>query len=190
RFAAFAANVGVPAAVLQAAMRKVGDRYGTDSMAPLDTPLTTEEDWARQVTDAVREDTGAVIDLSRFGERWFAGRPPNSSWVRALRDLRERGAFVGLLSNMPPSWDEQWRRMVSAELFDDVVLSFQVGCRKPDAEIFALAADRCGIPAADCVLVDDLATNCAGARAAGWHAVHFTDSAAAAAELDRQGVCA
>jgi putative hydrolase of the HAD superfamily len=142
------------------------------------------------VAAVVLADSGVAVDLSRFGERWFAGRPPNHSWVRRLREFRERGVFVGLLSNMPPSWDEQWRRMVSPELFDDVVLSFQVGSRKPDPEIFALAVRRCGVPAEECVLVDDLPENCAGARATGWQAVHFTDADAAATELDRQGVFA
>ncbi|QIZ37343.1 HAD family phosphatase [Saccharopolyspora sp. ASAGF58] len=188
-FAGFAAQAGAPPAVLWAAMQNVAARYGVDDvMAPLDTPLTTEADWARQVTAVVREDTGAEVDLSRLGERWFAGRPANSSWVGTLRKLREQGVFVGLLSNMPPSWDEQWRRMVSPELFDSVVLSYEVGSRKPEAAIFGLAVERCGFPVGECVLVDDMAKNCAGARETGWQAVHFTSSDDAAAELDRQRV--
>ncbi|WP_346538212.1 HAD family phosphatase [Micromonospora sp. DPT] len=181
----FCLRVGVAPDLLLAAMRTVGDSYGTDPMAPLDTPLVAEETWARQVETVLAERYGVVADLSRFGERWFAGRPANQSWVRWLRRARRKGVFVGMLSNMVPSWDAQWRRMVPADgTFDDVVMSFEVGHRKPDPEIFHLAAARAGVPAGECLLVDDLPENCAGARAAGWQAVEFTGTDEAVALLE------
>jgi putative hydrolase of the HAD superfamily len=56
--------------------------------------------------------------------------------------------------------------------------------RKPSPEIFALALERSGTRPDETVFVDDLAGNCAGARAVGWTAIHFTDTTAAVAELD------
>jgi putative hydrolase of the HAD superfamily len=124
-------------------------------------------------------------DLSDFAEKWFADRPPNEPWVRYLRTLRGRGCFVGMLSNMVPCFEPYWRAMVPPDgLFDDLVLSHEVGTRKPERTIFDLAAGRAGVPAGRCVLVDDLEPHCAAARAVGWHAVHFVTADAAAAELD------
>ncbi|MCA1655126.1 MAG: HAD-IA family hydrolase [Pseudonocardiaceae bacterium] len=181
----FCARAGLTPDQFSAAMRTIGDRYGTDPMAPLDTPLITEAAWSAQMTEVLRVDHGMHVDLSGFAAKWFADRATNRRWVEWMRGLRERGVFVGLLSNMVPSWDEYWRTMVSAdELFDDLVLSFEVGCRKPDAAIFDLAAARAGFASGECVLVDDLAVNCAGAEAAGWQSVQFTDTSAVIATLE------
>jgi putative hydrolase of the HAD superfamily len=49
--------------------------------------------------------------------------------------------------------------------------------------MFALAAARAGVRPAECVLVDDLEANCAGAIAAGWRAIRFEDDEQAGAEL-------
>ncbi len=165
-------------------MAEVGRMYGTDSMGPLDIPLIDEGTWAKEVELVLAEQYGIATDLSDFGEHWFDGRPPNREWVGYLRGLRERGVFVGMLSNMPPAWEPQWRRMVSEDLFDAVVVSHREGSRKPEPEIFAAAAKAAGRPASRCVLIDDLEKNVAGAYAAGWQAVLFTGAAEVSRRLD------
>jgi putative hydrolase of the HAD superfamily len=189
---AFCARYDLPPEALVTAMTEVARRYGTDDlMLPLDTPLVTEEEWLGQVGEVLRERYQISLRLTTMADAWFGDRAANLPWVDELRRARESGVFVGMLSNMVPAWDPYWRRMVDAEeLFDDVVLSFEVGHRKPDPEIFELAAKRAGVLPRESVFVDDLATNCAGAAAAGWRAVHFTDTATAAAavqELLRSG---
>lgn len=179
----FCANHNLKRDEFLAAMAAVGKRYGThDPMEPLDTPLVSEEAWLKQVSDEL----GGALPLTSMADEWFGGRDTNSAWVEALRGLRRKGIGVGLLSNMVPAWDAHWRRMVDVgELFDDVVLSFEVRHRKPDEEIFTLAAQRAGVPPSECVLVDDLAKNCAGAEAAGWRSIHFTGTESAVDELRR-----
>jgi putative hydrolase of the HAD superfamily len=183
-FRSFTERYGVPGHALREAMAEVGRAYGTDSMGPLDIPLVDEETWARQVEQVLEHSFGLTCDLSDFGERWFAGRPTNQEWVDYLRVLRERGVFVGMLSNMPPAWERQWRRMVPADSFDAVVCSHSSGSRKPEPAIFAAAQARAGLSAAACLLVDDLAKNCVGAREAGWQAVLFTTTADVISEVD------
>lgn len=180
----FCESTHIPVDIFTTAMRMVAEQFGTeDVMAPLDTPLIEQREWERRVTSAAAQ-LGWTGELTDFPRRWFADRPVNASWLAALQGWRRRGVFVGLLSNMPPAWDEHWRRMVEADaVFDDVLLSAEVGLRKPQPAIFTLAAARCGRPAAHCVLVDDLAGNCAAAERAGWRAVHFEDTSVAIAEL-------
>ncbi|MCX4663518.1 HAD family hydrolase [Streptomyces uncialis] len=183
----FCAAQGLDPQVLLQALGKVTARYNTtDVMEPIDTPLITEEEWLAQISEVLAADHGVTGKrLTSLADAWFDGRETNHEWVAVLRKARDRGAFVGMLSNMVPTWDAHWRRMVDpAELFDDVVLSFEVGHRKPSPGMFALAAERAGVPAGSCVLIDDLAHNCAGAEAAGWQAVHFTDTTTAAERLD------
>jgi putative hydrolase of the HAD superfamily len=185
--AAFCARVGAPAPALMAAMAAVARRFGTDDlMEPLDTPLISEAEWSSLMEAEVRVRFGLSIDLSNFAEAWFAHREPNAELVAHLKALRARGVFVGMLSNMVPSWDAYWRVMVPPEdMFDDVVMSFQIGTRKPQRAIYELAAQRAGLPPESCVLIDDLEQNCVGAHAAGWHAIHYTDNTGTIEQLER-----
>jgi epoxide hydrolase-like predicted phosphatase len=74
------------------------------------------------------------------------------------------GVRTGLLSN---SWGNEYDRTDWHEMFDAVVISGEVGMRKPEPEIFELALVRIGLPAAECVFVDDMAHNIVAARQAG-----------------------
>lgn len=74
------------------------------------------------------------------------------------------GVRTGLLSN---SWGNEYDRSDWHEMFDAVVISGEVGMRKPEPEIFELALARIGLPAGECVFVDDMAHNIVAARQAG-----------------------
>ena len=69
-------------------------------------------------------------------------------------------------------------------LFDVVVDSSEVGCRKPEPEIYALTTERLGVPADEIVYLDDFLANIEGARLAGWQTIHVTDPLVALDELD------
>jgi haloacid dehalogenase superfamily, subfamily IA, variant 3 with third motif having DD or ED len=69
------------------------------------------------------------------------------------------------------------------EIFETVVDSGFVGCRKPEARIYEMTLEQIGLPAEACLFVDDLPHNCDGAREAGMNAVHFRDNEQAIAEI-------
>jgi putative hydrolase of the HAD superfamily len=186
-FSAFCAKQNLPPEPLLTAVLKVTASYDTDDiLLPIDTPLVTEEEWLAQIGAALYEDTGLRIGgLTSIADAWFGDRPVNTAWLDRLGQLRDQGVYIGMISNMVPTWDTHWRRMVDPAVnFDGVVLSFQAGHRKPAREIFELAIEQSGIAAEHSVFVDDLPKNCDGARAAGWQAIHFTGAEAAIAALD------
>jgi epoxide hydrolase-like predicted phosphatase len=74
------------------------------------------------------------------------------------------GIRTGLLSN---SWGNDYDRSDWHEMFDAVVISGEVGMRKPEREIFELTLDRIGLPAGECVFIDDIPHNVAAAAEAG-----------------------
>jgi len=83
------------------------------------------------------------------------------------------------------SWStSHYDRSSLDQLFDAIVISGEVGLNKPDAEIFELAADRVGVPAGECVFVDDLRENCEGAERVGMTAVRHRDGPRTVAELE------
>jgi putative hydrolase of the HAD superfamily len=69
------------------------------------------------------------------------------------------------------------------EIFETVVDSGFVGCRKPESRIYELTLERLGEPAKACLFIDDVLVNVEGARKAGLHAVHFQDNEQAIPEI-------
>ncbi|WP_254821196.1 HAD family hydrolase [Haloglomus halophilum] len=97
-----------------------------------------------------------------------------SEGVPALLDrLDAAGCRLGVLTNGLPEW--QTGKLDTHGLtdrFEAVVTSYGAGAHKPDAAIFAEAAER--IPADRHVMVgDDFEPDVQGARDAGWSAIHL-----------------
>jgi len=92
--------------------------------------------------------------------------------VEFVRTARSAGLVTGVLTNNAREFAQFWRPMLPLdELFDDVVDSSEVGMRKPDPRIYALAVERLGVQPDQALFVDDAAGNVRGAQAAGLSAV-------------------
>jgi epoxide hydrolase-like predicted phosphatase len=103
--------------------------------------------------------------------------------IDTVRAARRAGLRTGLVSN---SWGvTRYDRAQLSELFDGVVISGEIGLRKPDPRIYALGAEAVGLPPEECVYVDDLPGNLKPARALGMTTVHHRDAASTIAELER-----
>jgi putative hydrolase of the HAD superfamily len=69
-------------------------------------------------------------------------------------------------------------------MFHTIVISGEVGMRKPDREIFEHTLDLLGVPAGETVFVDDLLANVQAAVGFGLVGVHHTSYDETAAELE------
>lgn len=159
---------GIPSDVLRSAIDAVG-------FAPLELGLVTEQDWGRQVTARLEPQWTPAIDLGRFGDYWYADRPPNRELIDELALMNVR---IGLLSNNVREWERHWRPLVGDSLdFDAVIVSCEVGMRKPDDGIFALAESVAGCRPDQCVLIDDSPANVSAAGRRGWVAIQHLSTA-------------
>jgi putative hydrolase of the HAD superfamily len=108
--------------------------------------------------------------------------------IAYMRELRERGLRMALLTNNVREWEPHWRAKLPDidEIFELVVDSAFVGMRKPEPEIYELTLERLGdgIVAADCVFVDDTDVNCEAATALGMVAVRYRTPDQARAEIE------
>ena len=102
-----------------------------------------------------------------------------------MREAKGRGYRMGLLTNNVREWEPVWRTMLPVdEIFEVVVDSGFVGCRKPDREIYDLTLERLGGPSPEeCLFIDDTDVNCTTATELGMSAVHFRDNDQAIPEL-------
>jgi len=100
-----------------------------------------------------------------------------------VRSARGEGVRTGLISN---SWGTaRYPHELLSELFDGVVLSGEVGIRKPAPRIYELGAEAIGLAPSSCVFVDDLPFNLPPAQELGMATVHHTSAQRTIAELER-----
>lgn len=147
----------------------------------------TALEWAQWYADRVRAAGGPSIpvDLLVASESDRFTIEPNAEVVDLVRRLRSTGYRLALCTNNFRELANVWREGLPMELFDAVVVSCEIGLRKPDAAMFDHVTSALGVAPGSTVLLDDLEGNIDGARAAGWHAVLVgTDRLAAVAELD------
>ena len=128
---------------------------------------------------------GGVLGLASPAgliDRLFAGTTLEESMVAAVRAAREAGIATGLISN---SWGTtRYPRELLDELFDGVVISGEVGIRKPAPRIYELGVQAIALEPADCVFVDDLPFNLPPATEMGMATVHHTAADTTIAELE------
>ncbi len=143
----------------------------------LETGKLDEREFELRFADRLRLD-----DASDLIESMFKGMLPEPRMVGIVEGARESGLLTGLISN---SWStDHYDRELLDDLFDDVVISADVGLHKPDPAIYRLSCERLEVEPAEAVFVDDLRENIAGAEAVGMVGVLHRDPEETASVLE------
>ena len=122
----------------------------------------------------------------RFNET-IPGPVPGS--LEIVRDLDEAGLPLFAITNFGAEfWDGFRPTAPIFDLFRVIVVSGKEKIAKPDAAIFALAAERFGHDPEATLFIDDNADNIAAARALGWQVHHFRDAPTLRADLESRGL--
>jgi putative hydrolase of the HAD superfamily len=174
-FSAFCELEGLAPETL--AQRFRGDPTCRELLIGLETGRITEDDFEPRLAATLGVSAPGLID------RMFAGSRPEESMIDAVRTARHAGIRTGLISN---SWGtRRYPRELLSELFDGVVISGEVGIRKPAAEMYRLGAERIGVKPERCVFVDDLPFNLEPAAELGMATVHHVTAQQTIAELEK-----
>jgi putative hydrolase of the HAD superfamily len=128
---------------------------------------------------------GVELDFSQlrgFNERITV----HEAVIDRVRRLRDEGYRTAIVTNNVREASAGWRALFPVdELFEVVVDSCEVGVRKPDPAIFAIALERLGgLTPERAVFLDDAPGNVAGAQAAGLQTILVDDVGEALAALD------
>jgi putative hydrolase of the HAD superfamily len=112
----------------------------------------------------------SLIDLDV--QSWTRYRAP--MWTLA-REVRASGVKTAILSNGVPEVMASVRAdHPLAEIFDVVVVSYELGHAKPDREIYEATLSELGVVPQDALFVDDRGENIAAADELGLRTFHFT----------------
>jgi epoxide hydrolase-like predicted phosphatase len=140
----------------------------------------TIPEFERELARRLRNRSGGPVQAPGLLRRMFAGFVGEPAMVAAVGRLRDAGVRTGLVSN---SWGMEYPREGWERLFDAVVISGEVGMRKPEPAIYRHAAALLQVPVEQCVFVDDIRVNVRGAEAVGMTGVYHQSVGKTLAEL-------
>lgn len=184
-FAAFARDEGVDPEALWRVMREVA-RTADDPFTLVELGRIELEEFDRRLAAILGERLGKAIAPENLKVRLFARVGPDETMIAAVRAARAARVPTGLISN---SWggnygEGGYDRAMFDELFDAVVISGEVGVRKPDPAIYLMAAERLGARPSECVFVDDFMVNAEAAEAVGMVGIHHRSAAETIPKLE------
>jgi putative hydrolase of the HAD superfamily len=183
-FMAFQDETGISTEDLGKAMQAAAAADGENPLFKLERGEITEAAFLEQLSDGLEPLLGHRPQMHRFKEIYFEALQPNRQMIELMRGLKAEGYRMAMLTNNVREWEPLWRSMLPVdEIFETVVDSGFVGCRKPEGRIYRMTLERIDVPAEACLFVDDVLVNCEGARKAGIRAVHFQDNEQAIAEI-------
>jgi putative hydrolase of the HAD superfamily len=185
-FAAFQDETGISTEELGRGMQRVAERDGEYPLFRLERGEISEPDFLEDLSWGLEAELGHRPKLHRFREIYFEALHPNDPMLDLMRELRDRGLRMAILTNNVREWEELWRsKLPLDEIFELVVDSAWVGMRKPDHKIYLLTIDRLGdgLVPAECLFVDDNQLNVEAARELGMTAVQFHSNEQAIGEI-------
>ena len=146
--------------------------------------LTIDQHW-----QAVGAALGVLPeDLPAVRAQFWSADVVNQELVALIHKLRPRYK-IGLLSN---AWNDLRQvlatRLPIGHLFDDLLISAEVGLGKPDPRIYHLAVERLGVQPQEAIFIDDVLVNVAAARSVGLQAVHYRNNPQLFAVLESLGL--
>jgi putative hydrolase of the HAD superfamily len=183
-FMAFQDETGISTETLGKGMQAATEANGDNPLFEMERGEITEVAFLELLTDHLEPLLGHRPEMHRFKEIYFEALDPNPPMIELMQELKGEGYTMAMLTNNVREWEPLWRSMLPVdEIFETVVDSGFVGCRKPESQIYELTLERIGRPAGTCLFVDDVLVNIEGARKAGLHAVHFQGNEQAIPEI-------
>ena len=180
RMAEFCVAEGLPRDAIVRALKETEEGRSVTALA--EAGRVPQRDWELMLARQLGLQADGLIARLLSLSAW----PPRQEVLSLAARARAAGVPTGLLSN---SWGGDGYDVYTGydlpALFDAVVISHEVGLRKPEVPTYELAAAKLGLRPADCVFVDDTAANLVTARELGMAAVHFTGADEQIAEVER-----
>lgn len=154
--------------------------YLSVEWARMDRGSMTEAEAAASMCSHVPEHLHEKVHL--LVDKWDRPIIPVPGMKELVRELKEAGYGVYLLSNASYRQHEYWPRVPGNEYFDGTLVSADVKLVKPEREIYELMMKEFNLIPDECVFIDDSTLNIEGAERVGIHGIVFHGSAEEARE--------
>ncbi len=183
---AWADRDGIDYEHFDAAMRQwhgeaVGEQARFNPIAALERGEIEIPHFEEQLASRLRTRDGGPVAPEGLLRRMFHYFEHAPDMAGVVRRAHKAGLRTALLSN---SWGNDYPREGWEEMFDVVVISGEIGMRKPEPEIYRYTVAQLGCAPSECVFVDDLPRNVAAAVAVGMVGVRHRSFDETVAELE------
>lgn len=175
---------------IEAFSKRTGDEilkhiFGSNIEDDYEAGRITSAQFLQRVREFCEVDSSDDVLARIFAEIFW----PNHEIVPILASLSQRYRLI--LGSNTPELHALWFRSQFAQAldyFDDLVLSYRIGARKPSPPFFAQCVRRARSSPAQCVFIDDLPANVAGARKCGLHGIVYKNVPDLRRHLARLGI--
>ena len=154
-----------------------------DAHAEYEKGLINDREWFFAIKESLPQP--CCLKESEFWKGWMLLLGREKETLKILKRLRTR-YNIWLLSNTNPRHiqDEIEKRYFFPKLVEGAIYSFDVGCRKPDEDIYRIAMKNANVnDPRDCLFIDDLIENVQAAKGLGMNAIHFKSTTQLKEEL-------
>ena len=140
--------------------------------------ISADEHWAEVVKRLRRPRS----EIQSIRDEFFAGDIVDRELIEYIRTLRPKYK-IGLISNAWNDLRESIFKQKFDDVFDNMVISAEVGVMKPEARIYQIALQQAGVSPHEAVFVDDFIENIEGCEAVGMQGILFNEPLIALADL-------
>jgi putative hydrolase of the HAD superfamily len=124
-----------------------------------------------------------AIPFEEFRRIWTRIFSPNEAVCSLIHSLKHRYRLILLSNTNEMHFDHVFDLYDIVRQFDDYVLSYRVGERKPHPRVYAMALEKAGCSAESCIYIDDIECYVRAAREHGMQAIVFRDAQQLRGEL-------
>ena len=112
----------------------------------------------------------------------------NEGLVLLYTELKKRYKMVLLSNTNWIHYEYGWGKYEFLNLFDKMVLSYEVHSVKPEPGIYKAVEAFTGLPPEEHIFIDDIAEYAEAAKKLGWDAVQFKNNELLIKELEERGI--
>ena len=105
--------------------------------------------------------------------RWSRPLVPIEGMAQLIKEMKEKGLGIYLLSNAGRDQPGYWNGIPGSEYFDGTVVSALEGCIKPDPQIYRVLLERYDLVPEECLFIDDMEENTKTAEELGMAVCRF-----------------
>jgi putative hydrolase of the HAD superfamily len=146
--------------------------FGGDRESSYDRGKMKSREFYRDVVKSL----GIDLPFREFRDIWTRIFTSNDDVCDIIRKLKSRYRLILLSNTNEMHFDYAFGMFDILKAFDDYVLSYRVGERKPHPKIYLTALQRASCPARACIYIDDMEPYASAARQLGMQAIVFRNA--------------
>jgi putative hydrolase of the HAD superfamily len=143
----------------------------------------------KEFYEKIKQWLKADIEFDEFRQIWCDVYDENSSMTQLIGELKKSNHSMYLLSNTNELHYLHIRNKYKIlNEFDDYIISYKIGHRKPSLEIYKAVLEKSGLPPSDHIFIDDMIDFVDVAQSMGMMGIIFKSSTQLRETLRENGV--